>query len=217
MVVVGHSQGGLLTKSLVVEPGDAFWRNVSDRPFEQVHMSDKTRDLLRRALLFHPLPFVRRVVFVATPQHGSYVAGSWIAHQVARLVQAPLEITKAVTDLATTGLDPIAKAKLRGAPTAVDNMTPGNPFVKTISEMPIVPGVHAHSIIAVTKPGPPQGQNDGVVEYNSAHIGGVDSEVVVISPHSCQQNPTTIEEMRRILLLHLDTAREAGVGPAAAP
>ena len=37
----------------------------------------------------------------------------------------------------------------------------------------------------------------------SAHIEGVESEVVVRSPHSVQANPEAIGEVRRILLLHL--------------
>ena len=44
--------------------------------------------------------------------------------------------------------------------------------------------------------------DDGVVEYKSAHIDGVKSELVVRSSHSTQGNPHTIEEVRRILLLH---------------
>jgi triacylglycerol esterase/lipase EstA (alpha/beta hydrolase family) len=217
MVVIGHSQGGLLTKTLVVEPGDRFWRNVSNRPLEDLHLSGETSDLLRRALLFHPLPFVSRVIFVSTPHHGSYVAGSWLAHQAARLIRMPVDITRTVGDLATFNRKDLAIQGIRGAPTAVDNMTPGNPFVKTLAQLPIEPGVRAHSIISVKNPGPPQGQNDGVVEYNSAHIDGVDSEFVVISPHSCQANPHTIEEVRRILLLHLATVEPTGAAvPAAA-
>ena len=53
--------------------------------------------------------------------------------------------------------------------------------------------------------------NDGVVEYKSAHIDGVESELVVRSPHSCQGDPHTMEEVRRILRLH------AGVTPALVP
>jgi hypothetical protein len=45
--------------------------------------------------------------------------------------------------------------------------------------------------------------DDGVVEYQSAHIAGAESEFVVRSGHSCQSNPHTIEEVRRILLEHL--------------
>ena len=50
--------------------------------------------------------------------------------------------------------------------------------------------------------GPIEGGNDGVVEYSSAHLDGVDSEYIVRSTHSTQSNPYTIEEVRRILLLH---------------
>ena len=201
MVVIGHSQGGLLTKCMVVEPGGKFWANVSDEPLDELKLPEKTTDLLRRALLFHPLPFVRRVVFIATPHHGSYVAGSWYAHQFARLIRAPLDITRVLADTATAQRR--LKQQIRGAPTAVDNMTPGNPFIQTLSALPVVPGVGAHSIIAVKDMGDVEHGDDGVVKYQSAHIEGVDSELVVHSPHSCQGNPRTIAEVRRILLLHL--------------
>ena len=45
-------------------------------------------------------------------------------------------------------------------------------------------------------------KNDGVVEYDSAHIDGVESELVVRSGHSTQGKPETIAEVRRILRLH---------------
>jgi pimeloyl-ACP methyl ester carboxylesterase len=204
MVVMGHSQGGLLTKMTVVESGDAFWQNMSDQPFDEVRMSQETRNLLRRVAFVHPLPFVERVVFVATPHHGSYVAGSWLAHQFARLINMPLDVTKVVTDLATLDREAMAVRGVRGAPTAVDNMTPGNPFVKTLAQLPIAPDVVAHSIIPVDGGPPPQGKEDGVVEYDSAHIDGVESEFIVWhAGHSCQANPRTMEEIRRILLKHL--------------
>jgi hypothetical protein len=43
-----------------------------------------------------------------------------------------------------------------------------------------------------------------VVQYSSAHITGVESELVVRSEHSTQGRPETIEEVRRILRLHAD-------------
>ena len=51
---------------------------------------------------------------------------------------------------------------------------------------------------------------DGVVPYWSAHIDGVESELVVRSEHSVQGNPHAIEEVRRILLEH---AGDRSVGP----
>jgi pimeloyl-ACP methyl ester carboxylesterase len=205
MVLMGHSQGGLLVKTMVVESGDRFWRNVSAKSIDELRLSDASRDMLRRALFFHPLSFVRRVVFVATPQRGSYVAGSWLAHQAARLVRAPLDVTRIMTEVATFDREAISAAALRGTPTAVDNMTPGNPFVRTLADSPIAPGVAAHSIIAIKDGIPSKTADDGVVKYESAHIQGVESELIVTSAHSCQSNPHTMVEARRILLKHLET------------
>ncbi len=205
MIVMGHSQGGLLTKMTVVESGDAFWHNVSDSPFEDVKMSPETRDLLRQVIFVHPLPFVKRVVFVSTPHHGSYIAGNWLAHQFARLISMPLTVTKAVSDVATLNRESRAIRSTRGTPSAVDNMTPGNPFVKVLAAMPIAPGVVANSIIPVDGGPPAPGKNDGVVDYDSAHIDGVESELIVWhQTHSCQANPHTMAEVRRILLKHLN-------------
>ena len=81
-------------------------------------------------------------------------------------------------------------------------MTPGNPFLKTLAELPIAEGVKAHSIIAVKGDGPFEDGSDGVVRYRSAHLKGVDSELVVRSSHSAQGLAETIEEIRRILVEH---------------
>jgi pimeloyl-ACP methyl ester carboxylesterase len=206
MVVIGHSQGGLLTKAMVVDSGTRFWENVSRKSIDDLLVSDETRALFRRALFFQPLPFVRRVIFIATPHHGSYVAGSWFAHQFARLVQAPLDLTRGIAELASGDRDALLiKGSERLIPTSVDNMTPGNRFIRTLAAIPIAPGVAAHSIIAANDGVASDTASDGVVKYTSAHIDGVESELVVRSPHSCQANPRTMDEVRRILLEHLET------------
>src|SRR5262249_37075562 len=64
-------------------------------------------------------------------------------------------------------------------PGSLFGMTPKNPVIQTMAATPIAPGVHAHSIIAVAGNGPIEGSNDGVVEYSSSHLDGVDSEYIV--------------------------------------
>jgi hypothetical protein len=54
--------------------------------------------------------------------------------------------------------------------------------------------------------------DDGVVKYSSAHIEPVESELVVNSSHSTQDNPHTIEEVRRIL--RLNAGLRTGAGPS---
>ncbi len=197
MVVIGHSQGGLLTKTTAIDSGEKFyyWKT----PFAQLKMSDETRAYFQRVLFLQPLPFVKRVIFVATPHRGSYVAGNWLAHQVARFIKLPGRVVNALGEV-VKGNPEFASFR---APTAVDNMTPTNPFVKTLAEMPVAPGITANSIVAVQGDGPVEEGDDGVVEYTSAHRTDVESEIVVRSGHSCQSNPATIAEVRRILQRHL--------------
>jgi pimeloyl-ACP methyl ester carboxylesterase len=201
MVVIGHSQGGLLTKMMAVDSGDRFWRNVTNKPFDEVKMTDEQRERLRPIAFFDHLPFVRRVVFIATPHRGSYlVSRDFVRRLVASLISVPKRITEMSVGLAA--INPEALAADAGSMTAIDNMSPGNRFVRTLADIPIDPTVKANSIIPVKGTGPIESENDGVVEYTSAHIEGVESEKVVHSDHSTQSHPETIEEVRRILLQH---------------
>jgi hypothetical protein len=98
-------------------------------------------------------------------------------------------------------------AKVGFIPTAVDNMAPGHPFILGLQSIPVAPLVTVNSIIAVEGDGPVEKGDDGVVKYSAAHIEPVESELIVKSGHSTQGNPHTIEEVRRILLLHAETKR----------
>lgn len=205
MVIAGHSQGGLLTKLTVVASGDAFWRNVSRRPLDELGLAPESAALMRQSMFFEPLPFVRRVVFLSTPHGGSYLSDFRVASWLSRLVKAPATITKTLLDLATVGSDELYVRSLDRMPTSLDNMASWNPTLRALRTLPIAPGVPAHSIIAVRGGPPPEGRSDGVVRFESAHIEGVESELIVDSGHSVQMQQRAIQEMRRILLLHAGT------------
>jgi len=204
MVVMGHSQGGLLTKLTVIDSGNAFWANVSSKPFDEVKLAPEAKELLRKVLFVKPLPFVREVIFLATPQRGSYLAGPQLVRRLAAyFVRLPSEVVRAgagVTQLAFVGTGGLPLTRM---PTSIDNMSPGHPFIKTLANVPVSERVTAHSIIAVDSDAPLDRAGDGVVKYSSAHVEGVQSELIVRSPHSgMQAAPATIEEVRRILLAH---------------
>jgi len=65
------------------------------------------------------------------------------------------------------------------------------------------------------RPAGDQKITDGVVQYTSAHVDYAESEFIVRSGHSCQCNPLTIEEVRRILLKNL--GQDGSAKAAAAP
>jgi hypothetical protein len=71
-----------------------------------------------------------------------------------------------------------------------------------LSGLPIAPRITAHSIVAVSDDRPLSEAGDGVVRYQSAHLEGVASELVVRSGHSVQMTPEGIQEVRRILVEH---------------
>jgi len=205
MVIVGHSQGGMLTKLTAVDSGTRFWESTFTVPLEQLDVSAETRELLQRSLFFEPLPFVHRVVFIATPHRGSYRAGDRIADLLRKLISLPFAILTPLQEVVDRSPEAIAKRGIGNeVPRSTDNMNPNSGFVRLYSSIPIAPGIIAHSIIAVDNPEDPQKEwSDGVVAYSSAHIDGVASELIVHSGHSTQETPQTIEEVRRILLENL--------------
>lgn len=213
MVLVGHSQGGLLVKMQVVDSGDQIWRAASKVPLDDLHLSDTTRDMVERGLFVKPSPYVSRVVFVCTPHRGSYVAGrNFIANAVRRLLTLPFALVGASAELAKN--PNLAKAGLSPVvPSAVDNMSPRHSFIRALQKIPVAPNVTVNSIIGVDTDGPIETGNDGVVEYSSAHIEPVESELVVHWNHSLQGRPETIEEIRRILRLNIGL-KTGGLGEA---
>jgi hypothetical protein len=131
---------------------------------------------------------------------------------VAGFVKLPKEILGVGADLVTGDASAVTFSPAGGFLSSVHGMTPGNSFIQALSPLPIVPGIAAHSVIAIDGDGPVQTENDGVVEYTSAHLDAVDSECVVRSGHSVQSHPYAIAEVRRILMLHAN-----GTVPQAAP
>jgi len=203
MVVIGHSQGGLLAKLTAVQSGDVFWKLSSDGAFEDVRMDADTRVILSNSMFFNPLPFVSRVIFVCTPHRGSFLAGMSLSRLVGSFVSLPSELTGRMREVLTLNEGALILRNFDQLPTSLDNMNPSSDFIQALAALPIAPGIAVNSIIAVDDDRPLEDASDGVVRYASAHIEGAESEKVVRSNHSAQGNPATIEEIRRILMVHL--------------
>jgi pimeloyl-ACP methyl ester carboxylesterase len=217
MVVIGHSQGGLLVKLTAIHSGDLFWRNASDVPIDDIEVSDQTRALLEEVMFVEPLPFVSRVVFIATPQRGSYLAGPSIVRRLAqRMITLPASVVRTGAELLTNDQLRL-KTRLQQMPTSIDNMSPSHPFIITVAKIPLAPQVAAHSIIGLTGGDPPDSGGDGVVKFASAHIEGVESELIVPYPHSMQAMPEVVAEVQRILHRHLELTPCTGPPLAAVP
>jgi hypothetical protein len=97
----------------------------------------------------------------------------------------------------------------RAIPTSIDLLSPNSPALELLAYRPAPQQVHFHSIIGVYQ-GKGTESHDGVVQYPSAHIEGVDSEYLVPAHHiGIHHHPRAILEIRRILHRHLRELEEA--------
>jgi triacylglycerol esterase/lipase EstA (alpha/beta hydrolase family) len=216
MVVVGHSQGGLLTKLTAVDTGQILVRALTGKDLDALEMPEESKARLRHILVLKPLPFVKEVIFLSTPHRGSFQSKEWNRNLLRWLVTLPATLVKNSLEYYDYMTDDVKKAMggEKAVFTSADGMSPDNPLIKTLAEIPLAPGVRGHSIIAVKTDGDPLLGNDGVVEYSSAHLDGMASELIVKSGHSSQLNPLAIDEVRRILvqnpaILSPDISRES--------
>lgn len=217
MVLIGHSQGGLLVRLAISNSSDLDWEKLGLKSLDDLDVDDEARETLTDMLVFEPSPPVKRVIFIATPHRGSFIAGGIFGRIGAALVSVSKQMLKLPIQAVirplqyATGAEAGEDAKM---PTAVDNMAPNSRFNEILKDVPMSPDVARHSIIAVQTDGPVEKGNDGVVAYESAHLDDVESEIVIPSGHSVQSNALTVREVRRILLEHLKQFEEK---PTAAP
>jgi len=211
MLLVGHSMGGLVSKTQVQDSGDELWFHFKDSVGNKIFFSDKQLADLQHYLKFKPNPHISRVIFIATPHQGSGLADIWIVRQMRKLIQAPFAIVGAPFAAfdQTKKKDSLDKLYQSGIPTSMDDLSPKSNYVKNTAKLPLRKGLKIHSIVGnlkgleLTDPE----CSDGVVPYTSAHLGEVESELVVPYGHSAHEHQKAIEEIHRIMLLHLKELR----------
>ncbi len=220
MVLLGHSMGGLLSHMMALDSGDKLWRLYSDRSFDDLIGSREVIEELRHYLYFKPLPFVSRVVFLATPHRGSAMSRGVIGRVGTSLISDPDNIHKLLYRLAKDNDGAFDTRRFRRFPTSIETLETNSPILMAIDAMEPSRQVSFHSIIgSYTATGIEQ-STDGVVPYRSAHLDGAVSEKVVRSDHGVQKDSEAIIEVQRILLEHLGAtpvAREARAPRGSAP
>jgi triacylglycerol esterase/lipase EstA (alpha/beta hydrolase family) len=202
MVLVGHSMGGCISRTLITDAGTKLWIQAFGKPPEQTEMPAESKRLLEQALIFKHRPEVGRVIFMSTPHRGADMASNWLGRIGSMLVRTPgklLTVGRTIREAATA--DPAA-LQLKRLPNSVDTLAPNNRFVVAINEIPTTPGIPVHTILGDRGKGDSPNSTDGVVAYWSSHFDGAESERIVPSNHSSPLNPEAIAEVHRILKLN---------------
>lgn len=201
ITLIGHSMGGVISRLLVVESGDALWQSFFDKPIDARERARFSK--LEPYLTLQALPQVERAIFIAAPHRGSPMASSWLGRAASHLVRLPataVQTIATVADEIAAELPDRALGLRSRRMNSVTNLSDRDRYLRATATLPIASGVTYHSIIGRVDPAVPLEQStDGPVPYTSAHLDGASSELVVTSGHHVQETPQAILEIRRIL------------------
>lgn len=211
-VLLGHSMGGLLSHAVTVDSGSRLLETVTDQPLDSLHGPPEVLAEMQRYFFFQPLPFVKRVVFLATPHRGAAMSRGFVGRLGSGLISEPDHISSMINRLTKDNPEAFDR-RFKRLPSSIETLAPDSPILTAILNMTPGPGVAYHSIIGAEHPGPLRGTSDGVVAYTSSHLDGVESERAVRSGHGVQASPDAILEVKRILLKHLSQATAAANPP----
>lgn len=200
MVVVGHSMGGLMAKTLVQDSGTRLWDLYAARPPDRLDGPPEARDLFRKVLVFEPMAEVRRVVLIATPHRGVRLELGPI-HRVGAGLLPPFDefhLARAAL-LQLNGEESFTPIARSAWPTGVGQLTWDHPLLAALGRLEFAEGVAVHSIVADRRDPPLPGGGDGIVPYESAHLPDPIPETLVGAGHLCLDSPRVIDAVARIL------------------
>jgi pimeloyl-ACP methyl ester carboxylesterase len=207
VVLIGHSMGGVISRTMLTDSGMTLWNAAFKLPPDQIKVSEKSRELLTKALIFKHRDEVGRAIFISAPHRGSELATNWAGRIGASLVKAPVTLLGVANEARSLVTMDTSALHLKRVPNSIDTLAPNSRFVKTINTIPMTPGIPYNSILGDRGKGgnkdrTPPVSTDGIVPYWSSHLDGAQSELIVPSSHSAHQNPQAIQEVRRILKRH---------------
>ena len=202
MVVVGHSMGGCISRTLITDTGNKLWIEGFGKPPEQTEMPAESKHLLEQAIILKHRPEIGRVIFMSTPHRGSDLASNWIGRIGSMLVKTPTKMVTFGRNILEAATSDPAALQLKRFPNSVDTLAPNNRFVVAINKVPITPGIPYYTIVGDRGRGDTPNSSDGVVSYWSSHLDGARSEFIAPCNHSSPLNPQAIAEVHRILKLN---------------
>jgi pimeloyl-ACP methyl ester carboxylesterase len=229
MVLVGHSMGGLVTRTLLQDDPHYILEQVTQRTWDELcsQLSPEELALAEDYAVLPALPFVHRAVFMAVPHKGSEMAQWSIARLGSRIVHLPQTLLdkvpvffEMILELSEDDEEEIERlrsigglgADARRTFTGLNDLDPDSSFIRALGSSRIKEGVVYHSIIGDKDQADHAGGSDGVVPYSSSHLDGAASEVIVRSGHSVHRSPAAMRELLRILRRHLREGDRADTG-----
>ncbi|MDF1811881.1 MAG: hypothetical protein P1V20_06690 [Verrucomicrobiales bacterium] len=218
IIVIGHSMGGILSKSLISSSGDDLWITAFRAPSAEFHLTPDQRNLMESAFRYSPRNYVKTVIFIATPHKGSKMANGLPGRIGMALARRPDEI-ESLADAFTTRnrhlLQPDFAAFVEAGVNSIATMRPDSPIADVLVKLPIDPEVRFYNIAGVKRVSKEIG--DGVVPLKSAIIPGAVADLVIQSKHRVHQTPGAAHWIKEILQHEAGMISEQEMKAALAP
>jgi triacylglycerol esterase/lipase EstA (alpha/beta hydrolase family) len=204
LMIVAHSMGGLLARTLITDSGEDIWNTVFMVPPAALRASEDDRAEIKAILHWKPRRDMRHVIFIAVPHRGSEMAVGFVGRIGHVLAGLPHRFTGLHARLHRDNPNAVRPAfrgaLARGRLTSIDTLSPHHPILRVMNEEPFAPWVTVHSIIGDRgRGGPIAKSSDGVVSYASSHLDTAASELVVPTGHGAYEHPRALAEILRIL------------------
>jgi hypothetical protein len=219
LVLIGHSMGGLLAKSLVVDSGRRLWDTAFRVPPESLRAPEAVRRTFEDAFILKPWPSVGLIVFMGTPQHGSDQADGLLGKLSASLLHLPADYVNLMREIGlrdSQELQPDVRSNFTtGRMTSVASLSPRNPLMRAFGELPIIAGVPFYSLMGTATHDARGRVSDGYVTVESARLPGSVSDTLLPIRHRQFDRAQPLNVVYRILRQHADTVTSTAQ-PAAA-
>ena len=214
MVVIGHSMGGLLARTLVSNSDHRLWDLLFRRAPEEVVGPPDGALELREGMIFEADPRVDRVIFIAVPHRGSPQADGFMARLGSQMVSIPDDVQGRFFGFLERNpgiLTPLGGELLsKGLPSSLRILREDHPMLLALADLPFREGVEYHTILGNRGRGGGPEASDGLVTWQSAHLDGAASELVIEAGHDVHTHPVAIGEIKRILRFHLRELERRG-------
>jgi len=213
MVVIGHSMGGIIAKTFIINSGMALWDETFLFRPEAWPGKDKDLQRYRDVFLFKARQDVDSVFFLDTPHHGAELAEAWYSRLASKLITIPDMFARLNRKLfqrirletVTPQMQPYLSD---GGPNSVQVLSPQHPLLQKIATLPYQRPVYS-VVGSDDKPycydeGACARLSDSVVPFFSAHEPRAEAQIIVSSQHDSYQNPEAIAFILQQLRVRLD-------------
>jgi hypothetical protein len=223
LVVVGHSMGGIISKTLIQNTDFVLWDlSFTERP-EQLGYAQQEMEKVKDIFIFNARPYIDKVVFMDTPHGGSESSESILAKIASWFINLPKNFTLLMSNfILKLGPDKITLPMREylnggGGPHSVQVLSPRHPLLQGLNRLsyqrPVYSIVGSDGSLSCRDERSCSQISDGVVPFFSAHQNKAVQEIIVQSRHNSYQSPQALDFLLQVLRQPAGEAKILPVSP----